>query len=287
MYVLSHANITAARVTQLGRPVLSGEWIRGTWKEQICRGDFANVHFLDINESVYAVKQIRDDSDRDQLVAELKILTKFRDCTSLVGADHVIRLVEEWTSDEDGILSALVLHPVGCTASALTDICIADFVEDVSAALEFAHSQSIVHCDVRPSNIIRVGDRYVLIDWGMAAEVQTKRGSTHGVPSFVHDEVLLIDKQSYIVAPYHDFTSLAYSVLAVVFGRDGFCPWECVSRRSDEIKRSRDLWLDQWRNSDNVEHVHIVDQLLSTADCSADLQFTSLSIASTAVGVSM
>ena len=44
----------------------------------------------------------------------------------------------------------------------------ADIVaRDVMIALQHAHACGIVHCDVRPENIVWANDRAVLVDWGL------------------------------------------------------------------------------------------------------------------------
>lgn len=47
---------------------------------------------------------------------------------------------------------------------------VAQFIHDVCEPLQFIHSQKIIHCDLKPSNIIRrtSDDRIVLIDFGSA-----------------------------------------------------------------------------------------------------------------------
>lgn len=42
---------------------------------------------------------------------------------------------------------------------------------DVLAALQAAHERRIVHCDVRPQNVVWAGGRAVLVDWGVARRV--------------------------------------------------------------------------------------------------------------------
>ena len=54
-----------------------------------------------------------------------------------------------------------------------------------------AHCLNIAHCDVRPSNVIKFENCYVLVDWGMSTEIGSRFPHLHRVPAFVHDDILL------------------------------------------------------------------------------------------------
>lgn len=57
-----------------------------------------------------------------------------------------------------------------------------DAVEDMFEALGMIHAQNILHCDIKPDNIMMDGDRLVLIDFGASAMRARKRGKRESIP---------------------------------------------------------------------------------------------------------
>lgn len=46
-------------------------------------------------------------------------------------------------------------------------------IHDIGSALAYLHSESLCHGDVKPSNILRSGDRFLLADFGSCFEIKT------------------------------------------------------------------------------------------------------------------
>jgi serine/threonine protein kinase len=65
-------------------------------------------------------------------------------------------------------------------------------IAQVSAALDYAHSQGVVHRDIKPSNIMLLADgRVKVTDFGIARVVdstQTRTGIILGTPSYMSPE---------------------------------------------------------------------------------------------------
>lgn len=58
------------------------------------------------------------------------------------------------------------------------------FIEDISAGLAYLHNKDIVHHDIKPDNILRMGDgRFVITDFGISTKMRStlRRNSTRSV----------------------------------------------------------------------------------------------------------
>ncbi|EOD29640.1 hypothetical protein EMIHUDRAFT_365796, partial [Emiliania huxleyi CCMP1516] len=71
------------------------------------------------------------------------------------------------------------------------------FFRDLLGALRHAHGRGLLHCDVKPANVRLQegagadGSRAVLVDWGMAREVEAPPASVlHGTPAYSSPEQL-------------------------------------------------------------------------------------------------
>lgn len=117
-------------------------------------------------------------------------------------------------------------------------------------ALERAHDAGIVHCDVRPANVVMAGDHAVLADWGESRSVGDEASGV-GVPSFAAPGVFT--QSSYTARPLQDIVPAALLWLAVAAG-SGRAPWQHYSCCDhDETAALRLAWLKDAANGGGYE----------------------------------
>jgi serine/threonine protein kinase len=92
----------------------------------------------------------------------------------------------------------------------------------VLQALDYAHNAGVMHRDVKPGNVMLVGDQVVLTDFGIAlidgASVLTATGQLPGVPEYIAPERILGEEA---LAPA-DLWSVGIMLYGMVVGRTPF-----------------------------------------------------------------
>jgi len=114
-----------------------------------------------------------------------------------------------------------------------------DVVSRVVAALACAHSVRVVHCDVRPSNVVVVDGRAMLVDWGASREMGAE-GAGVGVAAYADAPVFAQD--SFTSRPCQDLVPAALLWLSIARG-GGCAPWLSNGRAVAGVLAARDAWL--------------------------------------------
>ncbi len=98
----------------------------------------------------------------------------------------------------------------------------------VAAALEYAHEHRIVHCDVKPANVLLSGDHALVADFGIARAIHTEAfewgkppamDSSAGTPAYVSPEQASGERH---LGARSDIYSLACMVFEMLSGRPPF-----------------------------------------------------------------
>jgi hypothetical protein len=118
-------------------------------------------------------------------------------------------------------------------------------VNAVLAILRLAHTRGIIHCDVRPANIVltRDGDSWkvYLVDWGVCRDCgESARGI--GVPAYAAPGVFA--GAAYSASPAMDVCGALCTWIAIVHGGAAVeVPW--ITTSSDSVvDGARTEWLD-------------------------------------------
>eukprot|EP00877_Chromochloris_zofingiensis_P013757 jgi/Chrzof1/8635/Cz03g18120.t1 len=158
---------------------------------------------------------------KKKIKREIKILQNLRDGPNIIKLMDVVRdpqsktpsLIFEHVNNQD----FKVLYPT------LTDYDIRYYIYELLNALDYSHSQGIMHRDVKPHNVmIDHSQRQLrLIDWGLAEFYHPGRDYNVRVASrYFKGPELLVDYQQYDYSL--DLWSLGCMLAAMIFKREPF-----------------------------------------------------------------
>lgn len=109
-------------------------------------------------------------------------------------------------------------------------------VKDIASALDYAHTNGVIHRDVKPSNIMVMDDGHaVLTDFGLALNAQEGTiGNTFGSVHYIAPEQAVSSAQA---VPQSDLYALGVVIYEMLTGR---VPFEDVSAMSIALKHISD-----------------------------------------------
>jgi hypothetical protein len=109
----------------------------------------------------------------------------------------------------------------------------------IASALDYAHSQEIIHRDVKPSNIlIDKDDRAVLTDLGLVLRVssETTMGTAFGTPRYIAPEQATSSDKAVPQSDIYSFAVILYELLAGQTPFNGDSPMEiALAHLSDPV----------------------------------------------------
>lgn len=96
-------------------------------------------------------------------------------------------------------------------------------IQQLVQQLKIAHSQGVVHCDIRPSNVIRFADGTVRLgDWGCSGELNDKgvfESQLVGVLAWLSDSAVKWKARvPFKYTIYDDLESLAFIYCVLMIG---------------------------------------------------------------------
>jgi len=160
-------------------------------------------------------------------VKKKKIKREIKILQNLAGGPNIIQLLDI-TRDPVSRTPALIFEHVNNTDfktlyPTLTDMDIRYYMRELLVALDFCHSQGIMHRDVKPHNVMidHTQRKLRLIDWGLAEFYHAGREYNVRVASrYYKGPELLVDLQTYDYGL--DMWSLGCMLAGMVFKKEPF-----------------------------------------------------------------
>ena len=222
-----------------------GDILRGRYKIEsfLGRGGMADVYLaVDMRRRVYvAIKVLREDFAED-----LEFVNRFqREAEALAHLDHPY-IVRFYSFEREGLVAFIVMDYVkGKTlrrriaeeGGPLPIQEVTQILDNIGAALQYAHNEGYIHRDIKPGNImIRDDGVAVLTDFGIAraAESSTLTLGQIGTPAYMSPEQILGHRLDYRT----DIYSLGVVLFEMVTGKRPFTVSE-LSMSTNTIERIR------------------------------------------------
>ena len=179
-------------------------------------GAVFRAHDSELGKDV-ALKRLTDTRHAARFDIEARLLSQLRHPRVVRVLDHFDEptgkyLVMELIQGED--LGAL-LKKRGSPGLPLSEAL--DYARDACEALQYVHEQQIVHRDVKPQNLIDSSHGVVLVDFGVARELEAEDAGTVGIgtPRFMAPEVFAGGN----VSPRSDVFGIAATLWTLITGK--------------------------------------------------------------------
>ena len=206
------------------------ESLQVTWGEQdnyevvrkVGRGKYSEVfEGVDVRTNSKVIIKILKPVKKKKIKREIKILQNLRGGTNVIHLLDIVRdpqsktpsLIFEYVNNTD----FKVLYPQ------LTDFDVRYYILELLKALDFCHSQGIMHRDVKPHNVMIDHEKRQLrlIDWGLAEFYHPAKEYNVRVASrYFKGPELLVDLQDYDYAL--DMWSLGCMFAGMIFRKEPF-----------------------------------------------------------------
>jgi len=163
-------------------------------------------------------------------VMKKKIKREIRILQNLCGGPNIVKLLDVVRDPQSKTPSLIFEHINNMEFKTLyptfTDYDIRFYIFEILKALDYCHSQGIMHRDVKPHNVMieHESRKLRLIDWGLAEFYHPGKEYNVRVASrYYKGPELLVDMQLYDYSL--DMWSLGCMLAGMVFRKEPFFPW--------------------------------------------------------------
>ncbi len=201
-------------------PLSDAELIGGRYEivAPISEGAMGAVYRARAGQEEVALKRLVDLGQAARFEIEARLLSR-------LGHPRVVKVLDHLRHGADSYLVmelvrgpdlGRALEERGAPGLPLDEVL--EIARQAADALEYVHAQQIVHRDVKPQNLILGDDGVVLVDFGIATEVEddTDPGTVGiGTPKFMAPEVFA----GGVVSPRSDVFGLAATLWTLLVGK--------------------------------------------------------------------
>jgi len=189
---------------------------------KVGRGKYSEVfEGVDTSNNTKCIIKVLKPVKKNKIKREVKILQ------NLFGGTNIITLLDVVRADKNS-LPALIFEYIDNTDfkilyPTLTDFDVRYYLAELLKALDFCHSNGIIHRDVKPHNVMIDRQKRILrlIDWGLAEFYHPDQDYNVRVASrFFKGPELLVDMQDYDYSL--DLWSFGCMLAAIIFKREPF-----------------------------------------------------------------
>ena len=179
-------------------------------------GAVYRAHDSEIGKDV-ALKRLTDARLAARFDIEARLLSQLRHPRVVRVLDHFDEPTGSYLAMElvEGTDLGVVIKKRGNPGLPLSEAL--DFARDACEALQYVHEQQIVHRDVKPQNLIDSRHGVVLVDFGVARELEEEDAGTVGIgtPRFMAPEVFA----GGTVSPRSDVFGIAATLWTLITGK--------------------------------------------------------------------
>jgi len=153
---------------------------------RVCIKEFFLKSFCDRNEST---SQVTFGSSSNAEMMNLYKVKFIKEAKTIAKLNHpgIIKIYDVFTENNTAyyvmeFIEGQSLNEIVNTYGPLPPAKAIGYIKQVGNALGYAHSQHVMHLDVKPSNMMLDGDRVVLIDFGLAKQYSESGEQTSTTP---------------------------------------------------------------------------------------------------------
>ncbi len=211
--------------------------------------ELRGYHFLDRIGggglgAVYAARQSTVDREvaikiiLPEIASQPEFIRRFESRARLIAHlehPHIVPLYDYWR-DPDGAYLVMRYLKGGSARTSVTEArsnlaSISLILDQVASALEFAHRNNVIHCDIKPHNILRDEDgNAYLTDFGIAYVEAGERNTADGLVAGSLDYIAPEQARGERVTPCTDIYSLGIVLYELITGRHPFADASAVEK---------------------------------------------------------